>query len=291
MSRKIFAIVTHHSDREDAAEAWKEDGVAAIGWSSAGNLTKIDDYDKLSQKLRNSGRGASSLWVFKEMKKGDLVLAYVTKNIIAYVGEIAGGYEYNKKNKVGMDTKQGGFGYRHQRRVKWWTAPRYFSRKELPWEMARQLGIQGRIIAEVNPGRLGFEGLRNFLRDNAKRLSDSGLEINEDTIKAGIRKYLHNYLSNLEKGLKIVQAERGVSDQKRPDFLARDQNGNLVLIECKGTAQEDAAWQVKNYLNKFKKKEGTRAILVAFKITPECKEVAQRHNIELYECDLTFDKS
>ena len=70
MPRKIFAIVTHHSNPEDAAEAWVENGVAAIGWPGAGDLSKIKDFEELSGKLKNSGRGASSVWAFsKEIKK------------------------------------------------------------------------------------------------------------------------------------------------------------------------------------------------------------------------------
>jgi hypothetical protein len=289
---KIFAIITWHkkSGREDAAEAWKEESVAAMGWPEAGDLSKIKDFAQLSEKLGRPGsRGAGYLWAFlKEVKKGDMILAYITRNTIAYVGEVTGRYNYERKNKVGRSTSKGGFNYPHQRRVSWWSEPRYFSRNVLPTEISKQFGIQAQTLREIGPGHFGYEGLSDFLRNNAKRLSDSSLEINEDTVKAGIKKYVRKDLTRLEKGLKIVSAERGVLGQERPDFLAKDAKGNLVLIECKGTAHEDAVLQVKDYLAKFKKKQGTRAFIVAFRITPECKKVANRFNIELFECDLTF---
>jgi len=156
-------------------------------------------------------------------------------------------------------------------------------------EAVEQIGIHGCIIKDVDPGSIKFEGFEDFLKRNAESLTDSSLEINEDTIKAGIRKYLRNYIDELEKGLKIVYAERGIHDQKRPDFKARDARGSLVLVECKGLANEDAVEQVKEYLKKSKK-EKTRAILVAFRITPKCRALAKKHNIELFECDLNFNK-
>lgn len=292
MSQKVFAIITWYkkSGREDAAEAWKEESVVAIGWPNVGDLRKIKDCAQLSEKLgRPHSRAPLFLWTFlKKMKKGDLILAYLTGNKIAYVGEVKGRYKYERKNKVGRDTNKGGFNYPHQRHISWWPEPRYFSRKELPMKIAEQFGKEGQALREIDPGHLGFEGLKDFLKANAKRLSVSSLEINEDTIKAGIKKYVRNYLDGLEKGLKITIAERGVSNQKRPDFLARDAKGNRVLIECKGTAYEDAALQAKKYLTQFRKEPGTRAMIIAFRITPECRKVANKSNIELFECDLVF---
>jgi RecB family endonuclease NucS len=157
-------------------------------------------------------------------------------------------------------------------------------------EIAQQLGITGCTIKEIDPGTYGFEGFRNFLESNAETLSDSGFEINEDTVKAGIRKYLRTYADMLENGLKITNAESGVPDRMRPDFKARDANGNLVLIECKGTADEDAVWQAIEYRNKFKKEKGTRALLVSFKTTNACRKLAHQHDVELFECDLTFSR-
>ena len=81
-----------------------------------------------------------------------------------------------------------------------------------------------------------------------------------------------------------------MSDQKRPDFLARDSTDNMVLIECKGMANEDAVLQMKEYLSKFKKEAGARAVIVAFKTSPECRTLAKKYGVELFECDLTFSK-
>lgn len=290
---KIFAIITYHEpkEREEAAEAWKIDKVAAIGWSRVGDLRKIHTFEQLSRKLSPGSRGPKSLWTFlKEVKKGDLILAYATKNVIAYVGEVTGRYEFETKNNVGINPRKGGFGYSHQKHVKWWMNPHHFSRSSLPKDIAEQLGLQGRTIVELNPGSLGFKGFRGYLESNAKSLTSTSLNLNEDTIKAGIRKHLHSSLPGFENKLKITHAERGVKDHKRPDFQAKDERGNLVLVECKGVADEKAINQVKGYLKSFSKKPGTRALLIAFVTTPKCRDLAKKHKIELFECNLSFTR-
>ena len=290
MPRKMWSILTYDEIefREDAAEAWKEERVTAVGWSRIGDLRKIKTHENLCKKC--DGRGPSTLWAFsKEIKKGDMIFAYAGDNIIAYVGEVIGPYKYEKGNRVGMSANDG-FGYAHQRSVKWWPYPHHISRSKLPAEIADQFGIHGCIIKEIVPGSFGFDGVLDFLKNHAEALSDSGFDINEDTVKAGIRKYLRTYIAGLEKGLKITHAESGVLDRNRPDFKATDARGNVVLIECKGTADEDSVWQIKKYVSKSENKGKTRGLIVAFKITPKCKALAQKHSVELFECDLTFNR-
>ena len=157
-------------------------------------------------------------------------------------------------------------------------------------DIAKQMGIQGRVIFEIDPGHLGFDGFRDFLKDNENSFTDTSLNLNEDTVKAGIRKYLHSNMSAIGNGLRIIHAEHGIEDQKRPDFIAKDASGKTVLIECKGVADEKAISQARGYLKKFKKELGTRAIVVAFRANVNCRKLAQKYNIELYECDLSFNK-
>jgi predicted Mrr-cat superfamily restriction endonuclease len=287
----VFAVTTYYrsSEREQAAEAWKQNGVVALGWPWVGDLEKFKSREALSKKLDSGNRGSSALWSFLNgVKKGDLILAYATRNTIAYVGTITGKYEYETSNRVGLSTKKGGLGYPHQRRVKWWSKPLYFSRKELPMDIAKQIGLQGQTIVKIELGNLGFDGLCDFLRKNAHSFADTHLTVNEDTVKAGIMNYLHSDLNAL--GLRITHAEHGIQEQKRPDFLALDKAGNIVIIECKAIANENSVKQVKGYIKKYKKNPGTRAILVAFRFSDKCQTLAEAEGIDLYQCNLGFKK-
>ena len=69
---QIFAIVTYDeaNRREEAAEAWKVNEVAALGWSRTGNLSKTDTIEKINEKLGTGSRGAwKSLEISQESKK------------------------------------------------------------------------------------------------------------------------------------------------------------------------------------------------------------------------------
>ena len=76
----IFAITTHHEKPVDAAEAWERNGVCAIGFVRKGNLRRL----KGEQFKRD-------IQLFLEIEKDDLILAYATGNMIAYVGQVVDG--------------------------------------------------------------------------------------------------------------------------------------------------------------------------------------------------------
>src|SRR2546422_11057706 len=82
----IYSIVTYHDDGlvSQAAEAWKREGVAAIGWRGYGDLRK-----NRPTWLRDSAAFARNRKLFLEISKGDVVLAYTKRNRIAYVGTVA----------------------------------------------------------------------------------------------------------------------------------------------------------------------------------------------------------
>ena len=74
----IYAITTHHSRPTDAAEAWHECGVCAIGWYAGDHRFDKAPENDLEPEAK----------LFLHLKKGDLILAYPGDNRIAYVGEI-----------------------------------------------------------------------------------------------------------------------------------------------------------------------------------------------------------
>jgi bifunctional DNA-binding transcriptional regulator/antitoxin component of YhaV-PrlF toxin-antitoxin module len=276
---RIYAIVTHDKLPDDAAEAWKELNICAIGWDRYGNLKKAIP-ENLPSDVRN----------FLKIRKGDVILAYARANRISYVGEIVNGrYMHTHRNVVGRDEDYGGFEYPNQYEVKWWDRPYDFSRYDLPPFLYEQLGKKGRTVIPIEFHRRSFDEVKQIIVTNARSGSIS-YEINEDMIKAGIRKYLNRHLNSLEEGLKIVKSEKPTSKTDRPDFIAKDRLRQTVLIECKGTAYPEDCEQLERY-GKNLTKENSRLMLVAFKITDECISIARKNpRMKLFECDLVFNK-
>ena len=299
MGGRIFAITTYHETAKaaEAAELWKRLGICGIGWSEIDFCGKrvLSSKEEIKQALRKkdySTRGSEDIWCFvKEISEGDLVLAYSRHNTIAYIGEVKGPCELNRKNAVG-DPK-GKFGYSHQRKVEWWEEPHHFDRHDLPKYFADQFGKRGVTVAEIIPKSKGFERFRKIVATCAR--SGSKLPgINEDAIKAGLVKYLYHSLDRLEKGLKIKSAEIAIGKKKRPrpDFIAEDREGRKVVIECKGTAGENAVEQVQRYGKEYGRGKEPRLMIVAFRINDFCRSAARKAgNIELVECDLDFQKT
>jgi RecB family endonuclease NucS len=113
-------------------------------------------------------------------------------------------------------------------------------------------------------------------------------KFNEDSVKAGISKYVRKNLDKLEIGLKITHEEKPINEQNRPDFLAKDKNGISVIIECKGYADNETIKQIKRYRSNYPK--SSRCFLIATQLSDDCKKEARRNEIEVFEVDLNFNK-
>ena len=296
MVRRIFAITTYHEPGEKAtiaAEEWRRLGICAIGWSDI-NFCTCKDKVQVIKRLRGKNydvRGAEDIWCFlKEISEGDLVLAYSRDNSIAYVGVVKGPCKYDRNNSIG--DPDGEFDYAHQRKVEWWGEPHHFDRHDLPKYLADQFGKRGKTVVDIDPGLKGFESFIQVIKVCA--ISGSKIPgINEDTVKAGIVKYLHHSLDRLEEGLIIKSAEVAIGKPKktRPDFIAEDKMRRAVLIECKGIAGESTIEQIKEYEKEYGKGKDVRLIIVAFRISDACRKMAREAgNIEIVECDLDFHK-
>lgn len=266
----VFAITTHHDEPVDAAEAWKRNGVCAIGFIRKRNLRHIKR-TRFNRDIR----------LFLEIDKHDLILAYATRNMIAYVGQVIDGKcLYNDRNEVG-DTSR--FDYPNQLRVKWWSEPHHFQRTDLPQFFSAQLGKRGKTVVKLDLGSYSFgkavEAIRACANSNSAATGPD-----EDMIKIGLHSYLDRNRDFI-RGLKIRKAEVQITPENRPDFVGVDASGRKVLIECKGTATASACDQ----LMRYKKAHGgrSRLILVAFRIDDECKRQARRNGIELIQCALT----
>ncbi len=274
--KSVYSIVTHRKNQFtiDAAEDWKDFGVCAIGWTSLGDLTSRKK-EGLPKEVQN----------FLAIKPGDILMAYAKKNTIAYVGEAASKLRRTTDNIVGRPESKGGYGYPNQVKVKWWSKPSFFSRDELgPY--GKQLGITGKTVTKLDLGHRTFEEFTMFLKSIPS--GSQSYRLDEDTIKAGIVKFLNSDLTALEEGLRVRRPERSISKHDRPDFLARDRTGKEVVIECKGTARAADLDQLERY---GRSARSARLLLAAYRVEDECKKEAKRNSrFELYECNLKFDK-
>src|SRR3989338_6769868 len=162
---KIFAITTHHEEPVDAAEAWERNGVCAIGFVRKGNLRRL----KGEQFNRD-------IQLFLEIEKDDLILAYATGNMIAYVGQVVDGKcLYNDRNEVG---KKAEFYYPNQFRVEWWPEPNHFQRTDFPQFFSKQLGKRGRTVVRLDLGGYSFAKAVGMIRTCANTNS-AATDLNE----------------------------------------------------------------------------------------------------------------
>jgi hypothetical protein len=264
----IFAITTHHEDPIGAAEAWKRDGVCAIGFVRKGKSLRRLDIDILNGECR----------LFLKITKGDLILAYATGNMIAYIGEVVDGKcLYNNRNEVGDS-----FDYPNQFKVKWWPEPNHYQRTDLPQFFSDQLGRRGKTVVRLELGSYSVARAINAIKACANTNS-ARAELNEDMIKIGLHDYLTRHVDFIP-GVRIQKAEFQLTPDSRPDFIGVDTSGRKVLIECKATATAAACDQ----LLRYKKAHGgrPRLLLVASRIDDACRMEAKKHAIELIHCVL-----
>jgi RecB family endonuclease NucS len=160
---------------------------------------------------------------------------------------------------------------------------------DLPEFLRKQLGNRGRTVVPIVLNRRSFEEVKQIILVCA-RSESLAYEINEDTVKAGIRKYLRRHIDSLEEGMKIIKTEKATTVSNRPDFIAKDIDNRTVIIECKGYAVPQDCGQLERY-GEGLQKENPRLILIAFKIDNGClKEAKNNSRMELIECDLKFKK-
>lgn len=285
MMAAIYNIVTHHERPIEAAEVWISEGVCAVGYCGDVNATNIksrDDLNKLALRKKCDTRSINKLCTFLQIEKGDIILAYIGDSTVAAVGKIIGDYSYNTKNIVGKDEEDGGFEYRHQKEVKWFESPQHFDTGELPCVISKKLGQRGNTPTKIDYLAETFLKFIEIIPSTYKG------KFNEDSVKAGISKYVRKNLDKLEIGLKITHEEKSINEQNRPDFLAKDKNGTSVIIECKGYAESETIKQIKRYRSNYPK--ASRCFLIAMRISEDCKKEAARNGIEVFEVDLNFNK-
>ncbi|APW47312.1 endonuclease NucS domain-containing protein [Rhodoferax antarcticus] len=148
--------------------------------------------------------------------------------------------------------------------------------------------------SKIKTGEIAVPGQASE-RDMEHELEDSDIE---EAMEASIslEKDLHSYLAvrvhELEPGLKLVA--NGVefqTDAGRIDLLAKDSNGNLVVIELKaGKAKDGALGQLLGYMGCLSVAESTiRGLLVASGFEPRVVFAAKGlPNVKLVKYQVSF---
>jgi len=225
--------------------------------------------------------------LFQEISRGDIVLAYASGNMVAYVGEVADSeLRIEKKNETGHRYK-----YWNQRNVKWWTEPNHFDRDNLPAWLRKQFPKRGQTITRFKMRGHTFNEAKSIIKSNP--MSGSALaDLKEDMVKAGLRNYFLSNAQVLERGLKIRRVEKEVARGYRPDFLGQDAKGRPAIIECKGLGVPYSCKQLARYAAKYRRKHKSdpspRLLLVAFRFKDACRKPARKAGIELFRCEPQF---
>lgn len=131
-----------------------ENNVVGIGFYRVGDISKITEGQlekKISRDKEYKKEGSrkkayikSCLIRFRdELKKGDIVIAYMSPNTIVAVGKIKSGYFFDERRS--RDSEEGP-GLPHRRKVEWRKKPQFFNRKLLPYDFSSQLIRRGTII-------------------------------------------------------------------------------------------------------------------------------------------------
>ncbi len=125
---------------------------------------------------------------------------------------------------------------------------------------------------------------------------DIGQEVEDIGYSLSLERDLEDYLSRnldvVESGLKLIERQKKLPGVGRLDILARDREGNLVVIELKaGQADERAIGQLQAYIE-YLREQGygnIRGILIAASYTPKAIYAARAvKHIKLAEYRVEF---
>ncbi len=186
--KRLVRIVTFHveGERDVAADLWREEKVAAMGFGRTGDLrgmsverirelvrrhysTRTMDRRTITRSQDSINRAASDLvWFRDEVNPEALVLAYKCRNYIAMIGKVSSGYRYELNNRLGSFEAQNKWDYPHQVGVDWWSRPEPFHRS----------GFSRTVL----PGLEGWVARRGTIY--FKDYEDSVLEQLEDQLRA-----------------------------------------------------------------------------------------------------------
>ncbi len=128
-------------------------------------------------------------------------------------------------------------------------------------------------------------------------VSEDGVqEFGEVSYSLSLERDLEDYLSRnlyvVEEGLKLIERQKELHGIGRLDILAKDHNGDFVVIELKaGQADERAVGQLQAYIEYLREQgyKNIRGILIAASYTPKAIYAAKAvKNIKLARYEVQF---
>ena len=112
------------------------------------------------------------------------------------------------------------------------------------------------------------------------------------SLERDLEDYLSVNLDVVEGGLELVERQKELPGVGRLDILAKDREGNFVVIELKaGQADERAVGQLQAYLEYLREQgyKNPRGILIAASYTPKARYAARAvRNIKLARYEVQF---
>jgi len=141
-----------------------------------------------------------------------------------------------------------------------------------------------------------FERVKTETSGEVEASEDTVREFEEINYSLSLERDLEDYLSwNLdavEEGLRLVERQKELPGIGRLDILARDHDGNFVVIELKaGRADEKAVGQLQAYMEYLREQgyKNIRGILIAASYTPKAVYAAKAiKNLKLAKYEIQF---
>ncbi len=130
--------------------------------------------------------------------------------------------------------------------------------------------------------------VEQVIADDAHGLEDTAV-LEREGRELEIHALLERAPDLIEEGLEILERERA-TDVGPVDFLAKDTEGRIVLVEVKRVkAVVAAVEQVVRYREHIEKDAayaGARALVVAPEFAPQARKLAERRNVECVVLDV-----
>lgn len=98
---------------------WMHRGIASIGWPELGDLSNLSkaEFDKRADKCSKEhkyGKGMSQVWIFRQIRPGDRIVANQGKHTVVGIGTVVGGYYFEPGTHIVE-----GDDFPHQLKVHW----------------------------------------------------------------------------------------------------------------------------------------------------------------------------
>lgn len=224
--RRIWKIAP--GENADHWQEWLSAGIAAIGWNDLGDLSEVSRKEFDARVARavaaNAGKQGWSkvalrqVWRFRNLRKGDVVVANRGTKQVAGIGEVTGGYRFDASSELG-----------HQVGVKWTdTSPREVSKPGWKRTLIEldEVELEGILEAKQEPqtiapafGPLAFDLLEALSAEPSKETYLSRKEEYKEHVEAALMRVFREVVIRLPEEIRAnLETEKNVCSK----FLKND---------------------------------------------------------------------